>query len=68
MADAARAMVRERYGWRDVAEATARVYAAVADEAEAARTSGTSGPALTTERMPIAIPEGNLLESAGLLP
>ncbi|MFL6117513.1 MAG: glycosyltransferase family 4 protein [Catenulispora sp.] len=68
MADAARAMVRERYGWDDVAEATARVYAAVADGATAVRVSGTPGLDLLTERAPMAIPEGNLLESAGLLP
>ncbi|GAA1984777.1 glycosyltransferase family 4 protein [Catenulispora subtropica] len=66
MATAAHAMVRDRYGWSSVADATAGVYAAVTAEARHRKVAGMTR--LAPEREPILIPEGNLLESAGLLP
>jgi glycogen synthase len=64
MAKAAKAMVRERYGWPTVADKTAAAYAALVDGAP-----GKSVAELTASRaVPITIPDGNLLESAGLLP
>jgi glycogen(starch) synthase len=68
MADAARTMVRERYGWDDVAVATAGVYANVVGTDKLKRPANLwRGPEFP-ERERIFIPEGNLLESAGLLP
>jgi glycogen synthase len=60
----AKAMVRRRYGWPTVGEQTAAAYAAALDDAPLA-------PAAPEElwrsrQHPIAIPEGNLLTSAGL--
>ncbi|NUR58760.1 MAG: glycosyltransferase family 4 protein [Catenulispora sp.] len=66
MASAAREMVRDRFGWGGVAAATAEVYAAVAAETRARRVTGMAR--LFPDRGPIQIPDGNLLESAGLLP
>jgi glycogen(starch) synthase len=66
MASAAHAMVRDRYGWGGVADATAGIYAAVATKAKLRSAAGTVPP--VAEREPVRIPEGNLLESAGLLP
>ncbi|GAA2016108.1 glycosyltransferase family 4 protein [Catenulispora yoronensis] len=66
MATAAHAMVRDRYGWGGVAEATAGVYATVTGESQARKLAGMARPLV--ERRPIQIPDGNLLESAGLLP
>jgi glycogen(starch) synthase len=64
MVATAKAMVRQRYGWPTVGEQTAAAYAAALDSAP-------SGPAAREElwrsrQQPIAIPEGNLLASAGL--
>lgn len=69
MADAARTMVRERYGWDGVAVATAAVYASVVGGAKAKQPVNLwRSSAVVGERRPMHIPEGNLLESAGLLP
>ncbi|ACU72139.1 glycosyl transferase group 1 [Catenulispora acidiphila DSM 44928] len=68
MADAARTMVRERYGWDDVAVATAEVYAGVVGGARIKRPANLWRSPVVVEREPLRIPEGNLLESAGLLP
>jgi glycogen(starch) synthase len=68
MADAARTMVRERYGWSDVAKATAGVYARVMGDGRTKRPSTLWRELEVPDREPIRIPDGNLLESAGLLP
>lgn len=61
MAKAAKAMVRERYGWATVATKTAAAYRCAVD--------GTPDwPAAAGRDVPITVPDGNLLESAGLLP
>jgi glycogen(starch) synthase len=68
MAEAARTMVRERYGWDDVAKATAGVYASVVGAAKAKQPANLWHSPDLLGREPLRIPEGNLLESAGLLP
>ena len=68
MADAARTMVRERYGWDDVAVATAGVYSGVVNKAKIKRPPHLWRSHDVPDREPMYIPEGNLLESAGLLP
>jgi glycogen(starch) synthase len=64
MAATAKAMVRQRYGWPTVGEQTAAAYASVLDDEPAAPVD----PAVlwASRQSPIVIPEGNLLESAGL--
>ena len=75
MAKAAKAMVRERYGWSTVAAKTAACYAEVVaahgqahDHADASTDGRRPGAPTPDRSTPIVIPEGNLLESAGLLP
>jgi hypothetical protein len=60
----AKAMVRRRYGWPTVGEQTAAAYAAAVNGAPAVP----AGPEelWRSRQRPITIPEGNLLESAGL--
>ena len=64
MAVTAKAMLRRRYGWPTVGEQTAAVYAAAVDGAPAA--SAEPADLWRSRQRPIAIPEGNLLVSAGL--
>jgi glycogen(starch) synthase len=73
MAKAAKAMVRERYGWGTVATQTAQLYQeAVSGVVAVSPWSGT--PASLWERQnggrpaPISVPDGNILQAAGLLP
>ena len=65
MAVAAKVMVRQRYGWPTVGSQTAAAYSAVLDDAPAAPND--LAARWETRRTPIFIPEGNLLESAGLV-
>jgi glycogen(starch) synthase len=66
MAKAAKAMVRERYGWSTVAAKTAACYAAVV-AGHASAGDGLAGESPAHRSKQIVIPDGNLLESAGLL-
>jgi len=68
MAKAAKAMVRERYGWGTVAARTAAVYQSTVNRARRFGAAGDSWEGRAADRsVPIVIPEGNLLQAAGLL-
>jgi glycogen synthase len=67
MAKAAKAMVRERYGWGTVAARTAEVYEAVVAASQPAAGAPSWELRAADRSALIVVPEGNLLQAAGLL-